>query len=112
MAKDKVPTLPTKPELPTLVDLLSGSSITSTKLNDPNFVHWSATIKTFLQSKDKLHYIVSEPIGEKDAKWIKEDAQVRSWLWNSMEPHISVDVVLLDTAFAVYTSVSDMGFQQ
>lgn len=28
-----------------------------------------------------------------------EDAQVRSWLWNSMEPHISCDAMLLPTAY-------------
>lgn len=37
----------------------------------------------------------------------KEDVQVRSWLWNSMEPDISADVVLLDTAYLVFSSVSD-----
>lgn len=35
------------------------------------------------------------------------DAQVRSWLWNSMEPHISADVVLLDTNYLVFSYVSD-----
>lgn len=44
----------TEPDVPTLVDLLSGSSITSTKLQGAsNFLHWSVAIKTFL-SKDKL----------------------------------------------------------
>lgn len=44
----------TEADVPTLVDLLSGSSITSTKLQGAsNFLPWSVAIKTFL-SKDKL----------------------------------------------------------
>lgn len=37
-----------------------------------------------LLSRGKLHCIEEEFVGEPDAKWIKEDAQVRSWLWNHM----------------------------
>lgn len=32
---------------------------------------------------------------------------MRLWLWNSKEPHVSADVVLLDTAYLVYSSICD-----
>lgn len=39
------------------------------------------------------------------ATWEKEGAQVRSWLWNSVEPYVSCDMILLPTAYAIWTSV-------
>lgn len=80
MVKDKAPPL----------DRI-GCPITTTKFNSPNFIYWSNAIKMFLMSRDKLYYI------DKDAKWIKEDAQVRSWLWNNMKVNNSANFILFDT---------------
>lgn len=74
--------------------LAGGSSITSTKLNN-NYIQWSVSITTFLLYCKKLHYIETVPPSNPDPTWLCEDAQVRSWLWNSMEPRISYDVILL-----------------
>lgn len=107
MAKGKASVVASKGELPTLADLLN-ASITSTKLaGSSSYIQWCTAIKTFLISKDKLHYIEEEFVGELDAKWIKVDVQVCSWLWNSMEPYVSADVILLNTAYLVLSSVSD-----
>lgn len=50
-------------------------------------------------------YIEEEPVDVASFGWIKEDAQVRSWLWNSIEPQISCDVMLLPTDYAAWKSV-------
>lgn len=88
-----------------IAELLNNSSITSTKLaGSKNYLPWSATIKTFL-SNEKLRYIEEGKPSIATPTWEKDDAQVRSWLWNSMEPRVSCDVMLLPTAYAVWTSV-------
>lgn len=45
-----------------------------------------------LISKEKLKYIEEEPGDAISSEW-KEDAHFRSWLWNSMESHISCTVM-------------------
>lgn len=60
--------------------LLTGSSIISTKLNGPNFLHWFAAIKTFLVSRDKVLYIEQIPPSVTDAKWLREWRCPRSFL--------------------------------
>lgn len=90
-----------------LADLINSSSITSSKLYRKKDPSWSAAIKAFLTSKEKLHYIeVDKPV-DASTTWAKEDAQVRSWLWNSMKPHVACDVMLLPTAYAVWTSLQE-----
>lgn len=84
------------------------SSITSTKLSESkNYLSWSACIRTFLTSKEKLRYIEEEKPEVASPKWVKEDAQVRSWLRNSVESHVSSDVMLLPTAYAVWESIKE-----
>lgn len=79
-----------------IAELLSSSSITSSKLSSTkNYLSWAAAIKTFLTSKERLWYIEEDQPEDPGAVWVKEDAQVRSWLWNSMEPYVSCDVMLL-----------------
>lgn len=91
----------------TNIDLLNATSITTTKLYGKNYLQWSSAVKTFLISKEKLKYIEQDMPEETSSDWVKEDAQVRSWHWNLMGPHISCDVVLLPIAYAVWTSASE-----
>lgn len=91
-----------------LADLFNSSSITTNKLKGKiNYLSWSSAIQTFLLSKDKLKYIDEDRPLAAGPAWAREDAQVRSWLWNSMEPQVSNDVMLLPTAFSVWTSLKD-----
>lgn len=60
-------------ELPTLFDFLTSSSIITTKLNGPNFLQWSTANKTYVLSRDKLHYIEEDTEEERDARWLKEE---------------------------------------
>lgn len=91
MAANDKPT-PTQSNLApiAIAEQLNSSFITSSNLSgSKNYLPWSAAIKTFLMSKEKDKPEISSFI------WAKEDAMVRSWLWNSMEPHVRCDVMLL-----------------
>lgn len=68
------------PETNTLsvADLLTSSSITTTKLYEKNYLQWSAAVKTFLTTNKKMKFI-EEPMPEAATlDWTKEDAQVRT----------------------------------
>lgn len=65
-----------------VVDLINNSFITSSKLFGKNYIPWSAAIQTFLTSKEKLKYIEAHKHDDASPTWAKEDAQLRSWLWN------------------------------
>lgn len=60
-----------------IADLFGGTSITTTRLDGKNFLQWSAAVKTYLISKEKLKYIEEEPADATNSEWIKEDTQVR-----------------------------------
>ena len=84
----------------TLFDVVS-MQITPTKLNGSNNLLWAQAIKIALGGRKKLKYIMSEP-PSKDSKeyedWVFENYIVMSWLWNSMEPSISSNVMFLSSA--------------
>lgn len=44
---------------------------------------------------------------EASSNWAKEDAQVWSWLSNSIEPNIACDVMILPGAFDVWQSLQE-----
>lgn len=97
MAANDKPT-PTQSDLApfSIAELLNSSFITSSNLSgSKNYLPWSAAIKTFLVSKEKLKDIEKDKSEISSSIWAEEDAMERSWLWNSMEPHVSCDVMLL-----------------
>lgn len=107
-AQPKPSSSSSEPTTISITELLNSSSITSSKLSgSKNYLPWSVAIKTFLISKEKLKYIEEETPEGSTSNWAKEDVQVRSWLWNSMEAHVSCDVMLIATAYAVWTSVKE-----
>lgn len=83
-------------KVPNLSDLLAGSSIISTKLNGPNFLHWFAAINTFLVSRDKVLYIEQIPPSVTDAKWLREWRCPRSFL--ALEFHGALDQCWCDSS--------------
>ena len=50
------------------------------------------------------------PTEPKFADWRVEDAQIRSFLWNSMESKISCSLVFLPTAKLVWEQVKELYF--
>lgn len=103
MAKGKIVVSYSETNLLAIIDLINGSSITKTKLDGKSFLQWSAQIKTFIISKDKLKYIEEEQSDVSSSEWIRNDAQVYSKLSYYMEPHIAADVMLL----AIWPSISE-----
>lgn len=51
-------------------------------------------------------YIEEVPLETSSLEWTKEDARVILWLWNSTEPLISSNVMLVDSAYSVWQFVS------
>lgn len=47
-------------------------------------------------------YIEEVPLETSSLEWTKEDARVILWLWNSTEPLISSDVMLVDSVYSVW----------
>lgn len=91
-----------------IAELLNSLSITLSKLSgSKSYPSCSAAIQTFLTSKEKLRYIGEDKPEAAGSTWTKEEAQVRSRLWNSMEPHSSCDVMLLPTSYAVRNFVKE-----
>ena len=76
-------------------------SITSIRLNGSNYAQWAQAVEVFLLGRKKFDYVIKEPpipTEPKFADWRVEDAQIRSFLWNSMESKISRSLVFLPTA--------------
>lgn len=106
MAKGKSVVNTTDSNTLLVADLLSSSSITTTKLHGKNYLQWAAAIKT-LQSSEKMKYIEEEVPEAASSEWVKEDAQVRSWLLDSMEPNVACDAMLLPSAHAIWNFVRE-----
>lgn len=74
MAKGKAVSSSPDSSSVSIADLLSRTSITTTMLDGNIFLQYSAAMRTFLVSKEKLKYI-EEPADTTSSEWI-EDAQV------------------------------------
>lgn len=71
----------------TIAELLSSSSIISSKLSGSrNYLSWAVVIKTFLISKKRLGYIDEDKPEGPSAVWAKKDAQGPSYgiVWSLM----------------------------
>ena len=78
-----------------------GIQITSIKLNDSNYVLWAKAVQVYLTAREKEQYILDDPpaAGKPEYKnWKTNNSKVMTWLWNSMEPHISATVMFFNTA--------------
>ena len=78
-----------------------GVQMTSIKLNGENYVPWAKSVEVFLKAKKKVKHVRDEKPPEDSPgfdDWEQEDAQIMTWLWNSMEPKISANFMFLDTA--------------
>ncbi|KAK0584008.1 hypothetical protein LWI29_006398 [Acer saccharum] len=68
--------------------------LSSVLLNGLNYVPWSRAVKLSLGGKKKFGYVDGKSVcpDSKDTTyedWLANDQLVRSWLLNSMEPHIA-----------------------
>ncbi|KAF2288640.1 hypothetical protein GH714_009742 [Hevea brasiliensis] len=85
------------------------------KLNDSNYALWSQVIEMYISGKDKLGYIngdLPQP-PETDpsfCKWRTENAIVKGWLINSMEPSLVGNFIRFSTAKQVWDSIATTHF--
>ncbi|KAL5711222.1 hypothetical protein ACHQM5_021702 [Ranunculus cassubicifolius] len=81
------------------------------KLNGDNYHQWENFIRVSLTANRKLKFITDEPLPETDEKyedWQVENSIVMTWLWNRMEPSISLKVMEMTTAKAIWIAVKEM----
>ena len=85
--------------------------ITTTKLNGSNYLLWDQAIKVALSGRKRLKYIEFAPLSKDNKEyedWVSETYVVMSWLWNSMKPSISANVIFLSTAKAIWEAIHEM----
>uniref|UniRef100_A0A2P2JUG6 Endonuclease V isoform X1 n=1 Tax=Rhizophora mucronata TaxID=61149 RepID=A0A2P2JUG6_RHIMU len=89
------------------------AQITSVKLNGPNYSAWAQAIRSALQARNMMNFILSDPppcskTSMPYEKWQSDDCLVILWLWNSMKPAVSSYVMHFVTAKEVWRKVRDM----
>ncbi|KAJ0089835.1 hypothetical protein Patl1_14911 [Pistacia atlantica] len=92
----------TKVQTPTLTTEPSVASI-GIKLNETNYALWSQVVEMYISSKDKLGYIngdIPQPssIDPTFRKWRTDNAIVKGWLINSMDPSLIGNFIRFPTA--------------
>lgn len=67
-------------------------SIITNKLNEKNICYGQSHL-----TNDKS-----------SVNWVQDDAQIITWLWNSMEPHVSSNVMFMSMAKEIWHAFSVM----
>ncbi|KAI9182752.1 hypothetical protein LWI28_028584 [Acer negundo] len=87
--------------------------LSSILLNGYNYITWSRAVTLSLGGKKKLKFINGNstcPADVADSKyedWMASDQLVRSWLLNSMEPHVAEIFTFSDSAKALWYSLTE-----
>uniref|UniRef100_A0A2N9FCY0 Uncharacterized protein n=1 Tax=Fagus sylvatica TaxID=28930 RepID=A0A2N9FCY0_FAGSY len=81
--------------------------MTSTKLKGSNYLQWSRAVLVFLTGRGKESYLTTTKPTDatKISKWIKEDAQIMTWLWNSLEPDVFNNVSYLESSKDIWDTL-------
>lgn len=85
------------------------------KLDGTNYALWSQVVEMYISGKDKLGYINGDipqpaPTDPTFRKWRTENAIVKGWLINSMDPSLISNFIRFPTAKMVWDSVSTTFF--
>ena len=96
-------TLQTLPHLSTPHNDSLTLQITTQKLNGQKFLQWSQSAKLFIESKERMGYIIGVKLEPNpNDPWYElrdeENFMVMSWLLHSMQPKISQIYLFLSTA--------------
>uniref|UniRef100_A0A2N9EUA1 phosphoenolpyruvate carboxykinase (ATP) n=1 Tax=Fagus sylvatica TaxID=28930 RepID=A0A2N9EUA1_FAGSY len=88
------------------LSVLSPSSI-CTKLKGSNYLQWSRAVLVFLTGRGKESYLTTTKPTDatKISTWIKEDAQIMTWLWNSLEPDVFNNVSYLESSKDIWDTL-------
>lgn len=87
------------------------TSSVGTKLDGTNYGLWSQVLEMFISGRDKLGYIngdLSEPAATDPAfrRWRTENAIVKGWLINAMDPSLIPNFIRFPTAYQVWRSAA------
>ncbi|KAK3007336.1 hypothetical protein RJ639_016752 [Escallonia herrerae] len=85
------------------------------KLDDTNYGLWSQVVEMYISGKDKLGYINGDLPQPQETdpsfrKWRTENAVVKSWLINSMDPKLISNYIRFPTAKAVWDAIATTYF--
>ncbi|KAK3006834.1 hypothetical protein RJ639_015528 [Escallonia herrerae] len=85
------------------------------KLDDTNYGLWSPVVEMYISGKDKLGYINGDLPQPQETdpsfkKWRTENAVVKSWLINSMDPKLISNYIRFPTAKAVWDAIATTYF--
>jgi hypothetical protein len=87
----------------------------SIKLNNTNYALWSQVVEMYISSKDKLGYIngdFPQPPSTNPSfhKWRTDNAIVKGWLINTMDPSLIGNFMRFPTAKMVWDSIATTYF--
>jgi hypothetical protein len=90
-----------------LQDSLFFGSMTSTKLKGSNYLQWSRAVRVFLTGRGKESYLMTTKPTDatKIPQWLQEDAQIMTWLWNSLEPEVFNNVSYLESSKDIWDTL-------
>ncbi|KAJ0013569.1 hypothetical protein Pint_20274 [Pistacia integerrima] len=99
---------------PTMITEPSAAPIGIT-LNETNYALWSQVVEMYISGKDKLEYIngdIPQPslIDPKFCKWRTDNAIVKGWLINSMDPSLIGNFIRFPMAKLVWDSIATTYF--
>ena len=85
------------------------------KLDGTNYALWSQVVEMYISGKDKLGYnngdfLQPEPTDLTFRRWRTENAIVKEWLINSMDPTLISNFIRFPTAKMVWDSVATTYF--
>uniref|UniRef100_A0A2N9J5N3 Integrase catalytic domain-containing protein n=1 Tax=Fagus sylvatica TaxID=28930 RepID=A0A2N9J5N3_FAGSY len=78
-----------------------------TKLKGSNYLQWSRAVRVFLTGRGKESYLTTTKPSDdtKVSKWLQEDAQIMTWLWNSLEPDVFNNVSYLESSKDIWDTL-------
>uniref|UniRef100_A0A2N9FUB4 Integrase catalytic domain-containing protein n=1 Tax=Fagus sylvatica TaxID=28930 RepID=A0A2N9FUB4_FAGSY len=98
---------PAPPGLTVPLNLSVLSPSRYTKLKGSNYLQWSRAVLVFLTGRGKESYLTTTKPTDttKISTWIKEDAQIMTWLWNSLEPDVFNNVSYLESSKDIWDTL-------
>ncbi|XP_038707186.1 uncharacterized protein LOC120002485 [Tripterygium wilfordii] len=91
----------------------SNLRLSSSLLNEFNYLPWSRTVSLALGGRSKLGFINKDTVVPNDKSleyetWLATDQMVRSWLLNSMEIHLAEIFSYADSAADMWEAIKEM----
>ena len=83
----------------------------STKLDDTNYTLWSQAVRLYVKGRDKMKHITGNPSPPLPTdplfqRWDMDDAVVKGWLINSLDPKLQNTFIRYPTAKEVWDAIA------